>query len=615
MKSNMDLALLRRFEPVIRFTRGEHFFPMDVKPYVESSSLWMQEPRRRARCIIPEGQLTLDRLGEPLIDGFGTVFFLKFIEPLNIPELASYALKEGLKKKEPHEIFRAGPGRLARVGYASRLLDALFTLALLARGRVPGDTAAAAYRAYHRIMRSEEKYCYYGRVVRQQGWIALQYWFFYPFNDWRSGFFGANDHEADWEMVYVYLANAQGGDVQPEWVAYASHDFSGDDLRRRWDDPEVEKVGEHPVIYCGAGSHASYFSPGEYLTEIEISFLSPLVQIIDRFQGFWRTLLRHDEHYGEEMPDKPGFNLFRVPFVDYARGDGISIGPGGDKEWDEPILLSPSPIWASQYRGLWGVYVRDPFAGENAPAGPLYNRDGTVRRSWFDPLGWSGIEKVPPSQDALKLVLDRCAQIDRDRANLASEIEEKSQRLTILGVEKVAMIGHPHLARIHASHQEEIDTLAEQVKSLRASYASEGVILEALKMHAEKLRAGDRGDPRAHIHRAHHPASEVGLRLSRIAETWAAVSVGLVVLSFVGMLFFAREYLFVGLAVLLSLLVFIEAAFRRQLIRLISNLTIALAAFSAAILLIEFFWTIIVLGVILAGGYIIWENIKELRTR
>lgn len=614
MKSKSDRDLLRRFEPIIRYTRGEHFFPMDVKPYVQACSLWMQLARKRPVCLVPEGELTLDSLGKPLTDGFGTVYFLKFIEPLNIPELAAYAWQEGLKKKDPKDVFHAGPGRLARVGYASRIIDALFNLSLLTRGRVPGDTAVAAYRQYRRIMAETPSYCYSGRVIRQQGWIALQYWFFYPFNNWRSGFYGANDHEADWEMIYIYLSESKTGDIQPEWVAYASHDFSGDDLRRRWDDPELEFVGEHPVVYCGAGSHASYFARGEYLTEIEIPFLLPFVRLADRLMNFWQNLLRHDNDYDELNPSKPTFNLFRIPFVDYARGDGKSIGPGGDREWDEPRLLKPPPPWAVQYRGLWGLYVRDPLAGENAPAGPVYNRDGTVRVSWYDPLGWSGLDKVPPSSEVVNIVKERRKEIESIRTKLTEEIDLKNKELTKLGVEQTAMQGHAHLAKTYSSHQEDISKLSEQVQTLRAKLTMEGTLLEALNQYEYKLQSGEREPARAHIRRAHHPATEVGLRLSRIAENWAAVSVGLVMLTFVGIIFFARQYMFIGLVAMVSLLILIEAGFRRQLLSLIGNFTILLAIAAAIILIVEFFWIIIVGIVILAGSYIIWENIKELRT-
>src|SRR5689334_98682 len=245
-KAVADRALLRRFEPVIRYTRGEPFFPMDVEPYVRACSLWQQLPDRPAVCLVPEGELTLEKLAEPRTEGFDAIYFLKFIEPLDLAALAAYQLQEGLKKKDPIAIFKAGRGRMARVGYGSRFVDALFSLSLLARGRVPGDTAAAAAIAYKQIMSQNERYVYHGRVIRRNGWVALQYWFFYPFNNWRSGFFGVNDHESDWEMIYLYLSESDAGEVQPEWVAYASHDYFGDDLRRRWDDPEVEKLGEHP---------------------------------------------------------------------------------------------------------------------------------------------------------------------------------------------------------------------------------------------------------------------------------------------------------------------------------------------------------------------------------
>jgi hypothetical protein len=33
----------------------------------------------------------------------------------------------------------------------------------------------------------------------------------------------------------------------------------------------------------------------------------------------------------------------------------------------------------------------------------------------------------------------------------------------------------------------------------------------------------------------------------------------------------------------------------------------------ALILLFEFFWEIVVLGVLAASGYIMWENLRELR--
>lgn len=608
-----DRNLLRRFEPVIRYTRGEQFFPMDVAAYVAACSLWVQRPGDDyPQCVIPEGKLSLDRLAEPRTNEFGTVYFLKFIEPLNLADLAAYRLQDLIQRDE-RDVFYTGAGRLARVGYVSRLVDALFSLALLARGRVPGDTAAAAALAYRQVLVERELYRYYGRVVRSNGWTVLQYWFFYSFNNWRSGFFGANDHEADWEMVNVYLYQTKAGRLQPEWVAYASHDYTGDDLRRRWDDPELGKIGEHPVIYCGAGSHASYFAPGEYLTEVEVTFLSPLTRLLERQQMFWRRALRYDGRRGEDhRKDRRGTNVLRVPFVDYARGDGLAIGPGQDKEWAEPELLEPAPDWALNYRGLWGLYARDPLAGENAPAGPVYNRDGTTRRSWHDPLGWAGLDKLPPPDRALKRVLERREAVQSRLQALQQTIAKKHIRLTGLGVEAAAMEGRPHLKKSYENHQRKIAELSATLNAMRAKLAADQAMLEALDLYAEQLRQGQRGPARAHIRRAHLAASEVELRLNRFAELWAAISIGAMFIGLVAVVLFAQQYLILGLAMLLSLFIFIEANFRKQLQNLIARVTLGLAIISALIVLYQFFWDIIVLAVLIAGGYIMWENLREL---
>ncbi|MGH2524092.1 MAG: hypothetical protein ACRDH2_16420, partial [Anaerolineales bacterium] len=307
------------------------------------------------------------------------------------------------------------------------------------------------------------------------------------------------------------------------------------------------------------------------------------------------------------------FNIFRIPFVDYARGDGLIVGPGGDFEWDMPRLLDPPPAWAIGYRGLWGLYARDPIAGENAPAGPVYNRDGAMRRSWYDPLGWAGLDKVPPPDEAPKRIEQQRAEAEARRTALTQAIADKSRELVGLGVEAESMIGQPHFKRLHTAQRDRINALSREINQLRARLAEDEALFEALTLHAARVQAGERGPARAHIYRAHQPASDANLRLGRFAEAWAAISIGLMMFSFVMLVLFAPRHLVLGVAALLSLLIFVEAGFRRQLAQLVTSITSALAIVAALVLLFEFFWQIVVFAVLLAGSYIMWENLRELR--
>jgi hypothetical protein len=90
------------------------------------------------------------------------------------------------------------------------------------------------------------------------GMVALQYWFFWIFNDWNDR------HEGDWEMVQLLFPadSAEGAlAVAPTAVAYAQHE--GSEVAD-WDDPKLRKVDDHVVVYPAAGSHAAYFTQAEW---------------------------------------------------------------------------------------------------------------------------------------------------------------------------------------------------------------------------------------------------------------------------------------------------------------------------------------------------------------
>ncbi len=607
MRNKEKLELLERFAPILKFTQGEQFFPMDVERYIENCSLWVHRPGIGAERIYKEGELTVDELGKSRGDSFGSVQYLKFIEPLKVGQLASYRLR-ALRRDYRKQAFHAGPGRLARVGYPARILDALFSLTLLTRGRVPGDTAAAAALTYREMQGKEESYSYYGRVVEESGWTVLQYWYFYPFNNWRSGYFGLNDHEADWEMVSVFLYRNESGDWQPEWLGYASHDFEGDDLRRRWDDPSLSQEGEHAIVYVGAGSHASFFQEGEYMTELVIPLLSPLLSLTKRLSGFWRKLM------GEDLaPDEiSGQHLFHIPFVDYARGEGKSLGSGQEMKWSKATLIDEKVGWVQGYRGLWGLWTKDPVTGENAPGGPMYDQAGGVRRVWFDPLGWVGLNRVSPPDKIGSRAKQRINSIESRCEEIELALEEKLNELRSLELEAQAMRPHAHMKRQYREHKELIRELTEDIRMQRSMIAKDRDLLQALKQSSEALSEGFAGDGRNHLDRPQEPSPELRMRFSRLAEAWAAMSIGLALIAFVAIALFAPSYLFVGALLIMSVIIVVESAFRGRLNRLVNILTGLLTVAAMGILFYEFFLNFLIVFILIAGGFILWENLREL---
>jgi hypothetical protein len=600
--NSTDLELLRKFEPVACYTKGEQFFPTDVDHYLKESSLWEHHPDGHDELLVRQGDLTLEKLVEPRSAEFGSVRFMRFIESLSLAESAQVIANQARLRRALGESFHAGIGRLARGGILPRLLDGLFSLSFLLRGKVSAATAAAAELDYNDIFSRDNKYTYYGRVTRQGGWTILQYWFFFCFDSWRSGFHGVNDHEADWEMITLYLYE-QGGQLVPEWAAYASHDFKGDDLRRRWDDREELQIAEvsHPVIFSGAGSHASYFRKGEYQAEVNPPLAGWISGLIQAWNKVWTNTL-----------GQPAINTFHIPFVDFARGDGLRIGPGEPQNWS-PVLIDESIPWVSQYRGMWGLFARDPISGENAPAGPMYNRDGSPRGSWYDPLGFAGLDKVPPPPELQPMLSDNCAKVSQRQEELERLIPTKTAELQEKGTRQKGMDGNPHLAKLFVAMEKEINALSAEVRGLRREQSDNTALLQGLTRQLELIRAGGQDNPRAHIHVLAVPDDpSLAFRFDRAAETWAAVSLSLLLFALATLMFFAPGYIWASLAVILILFVVTEAFLRGAFVRTVGGVTLILAMITALVLVFHFWKWIILVGLVTMGVSLMYNRLREL---
>ena len=600
-----DLALLRRFEPVLCFNLGEQFYPMDVDRFLAGARLWMQRPGMEAEEVVPPQPLDTQTLGKASqVNVPGAVTFLTVAEPLTTAQVRAFRKRSTLTE------FHVGRGRLVRVGLPARFVDLLFSLSLLLRGKAPGGLAAGSAVQYRGVQVQDERYSYYGRVVRAHGYIALQYWFFYAFNDWRSSFHGVNDHEGDWEMVTVYAARNAQDDVEPCWLACSEHDSEGDDLRRRWDDPALERIGEHPVIYVGAGSHANYFLRGEYMPAVVVPYTQSPARFVMALRRLWARLGQGDE------PSEREAEGFRIPFVDYARGDGVRLGPSQHREWDTRLLQAtadaPAPTWIEGYTGLWGLYSGDPL-GENAPPGPRYERDGFQRKRWYDPVGWSGLDRVPPPACAAAALEEQQRRLRGEQDELTAQIEGLASRLAGLELEVAATRDVQGDRQRNAALQQRLRTLTADLERSKAARAANEIALERCTALAAQVRAGNFGDPRAHLHRPSLPTSPADVRLGKLAGVWSAISVGVLLLGFAALALFSRP-LGPGILVLLGVYGFFEAIFHRNVQIWIARLVVALALVTTLVLLVQFFQPIVLGVVVLVGLFIIVENVREMLT-
>lgn len=596
-----DLDLLRQYEPVVRYTRGEMFFPTAIDSYLYGASLWVADDQRRMQQLTATGELSPDLLATFRDVPLGHRYYLRYVdEPLQAVAYQQW-------RTRPDRERLPAPNRLQRVGLVTRILDGIFDLSLVVRGRVPGGTAAAAQQKYASMLERDSRRVYYGRVVRAGGYVVLHYVFFYVMNDFRSTFHGVNDHESDWEQVFVYLTDEGDAAPVPHWVAYASHDFSGDDLRRRWDDPEIEKVGgTHPVIYAGAGSHASYFTGGEYLMQVEPAFLAPLRGVATALDRLWTNTLRQS---GQLNLDESLHNLLSIPFVDYARGDGRIIGPGQAEAWT-PILISDADGWVDGYRGLWGLDTWDPLGGERAPSGPKYNRDGTVRESWSDPLGWAGLDKVLPPREAIAATENLLAALRSEQVEVTEQIEQQRDVVRSLDLEVTALQQTAYLDDLLKRRQKDLDAEMAKLSALNSRAGDVSETLEVGMAQLARLHIGDFGDARAHIKRSHAPQPPID-RQGRFALLWAAVSGGLLLLVIVGLIYFRPPtwpIWLVGVAVAFGA---VEAGTRGRIRSYLYGVTIALVILNAGILLYQFWFQALVLLLVGLVILMIRDNLRE----
>ncbi len=598
-----DLGLLRRFEPILRFNRVELFLPSDAGAYVGCCSLWKRTDDGSDVKLVPAGELDLDALARLARDHRGETLHLLYVEnPLTRRQFRAW-------RRTGHGEAMPGSSRFSQVGIASRLLDALFRVTLLFRGRMPRGSVAAGEITYRESIAGAGT-PYYGRVSHEAGWTILQYWFFYPMNDWRSSFHGINDHEADWENIIVFLAPGPDGDPEPRWVAFSSHDAAGDGLRRRADDPGLEWVGGHIVAYPGAGSHSHLPSAADETVQVDPPVMRGFIRFI-------RRLFRAITPWSERTSLDEGFG---VPFVDYHRGDGVTVGPGGEHAW-RPVVIDDDTPWVRDFSGRWGRDTRDRFGGESAPTGPRHGRDGIDRMRWEDPLGWAGMQKVDPDPAAAG------AAVNARRAAVAARIDEIDAEVAI-----ERAIARREAAEVRALHA--AATTATIAETRAAGLAGRDAVLLALRDERRRLaaerdaliEAEEDGlppePPRAHLGTAAAAALAVpgpddsGSRIrSRVLRIWAAISTPLIIAIVIWLLVGNDSgYYWFGALVGVLAVVGLESLARGRLLAFIGWTMIVVIGTGVVVGLVRE-WRFTLGALLLIGAVVLLaQNLRELRS-
>jgi hypothetical protein len=214
----------------------------------------------------------------------------------------------------------------------------------------PGDPlhAGCSYEQWFDRIAADKATTTYAHVVAEQGKLALQYWFYYPFNDWN------NKHESDWEMIQLVFDAPTAEEAlgqAPALVGYSQHEGAES---ATWGDDKLEKRDGHPVMYPGAGSHSNQFVQALYLG--------------------------HSAQTGFGCDDTRGPTRYEQTQVVLVPSEATGV--------DDPFA------WLG-YLGHWGQEVSGPNSG---PTGP------TFKGQWTEPITWVDEEwrpdnvKVPASR-------------------------------------------------------------------------------------------------------------------------------------------------------------------------------------------------------------------------
>ena len=142
-------------------------------------------------------------------------------------------------------------------------------------------------------------------------------------------------------------------------------------------------------------------------------------------------------------------------------------------------------------------------------------------------------------------------------------------------------------------------TAAEAEQAARRRRAVE--LAETARAAREELaraRAGDWGDPRAHLRHEHRPIPPEEARYGRLVELWSAISVSLVLVATIALVVSGFVAPWSAVIVVIAAYAFVEAAFQRRLMALLLRLTLLLAVIGALVLAASYIFEAMVVALV-----------------
>lgn len=276
-------------------------------------------------------------------------------------------------------------------------------------------------------------------------------------------------------------------------------------------------------------------------------------------------------------------------------------------------MIDENTPWASKYRGLWGLYAQDPISGENAPAGPMYDRDGSPRPSWFDPLAFAGLDQVPPPPQEVAVLEGELARVGTRQSELDRLIPEQTSILQELGVRLQSMHGSPHLATEAGRLEAQTAEQATKLTGLRRERSENKAVLEGLVRQIERRRARGPDDARGHIRHAAEPVAESELRFNRAAELWAAVSISLLLFGLAILILWAPRNVWAAIIVLLIAFVVGESVLRGTFVRTVNRVAVILALIGVVVFFIHYWKQSFVALLVALAALLLFQRLREFR--